>query len=99
LYTDFWDNHGPLNTWFFQPFFYLNQDSHELIFLLRGVMWVGTLLLCFLTWRLARLIYTSSPFLPWIAILFLLSSPPFLYKSIEIRGDNLANILAVAGLY
>jgi len=92
-YVHFWDNHGPLNIWLLQPFFEFWTGSHKLIKWLRLLPWINTLAVCAVLFSFMRRCYTDYPAAPWLTIIFLLATPPYVSKSIEIRGDNLTNLL------
>jgi len=95
-YAHFWDNHGPLNIWLLQPVFKFWNGGHSIIRLLRILPWINTLVLCGALVYFQRRCYPQRPLAIWLSFIFLLSTPPFLFKSIEIRGDNLSNLLATA---
>ncbi len=97
-YVDFWDNHGPLSIWILRPVLRVWTGGHELIYWLRGVVWINTLIISGLVFWLVRRLLPMVPAAPWIATVFLLSAPPFLSKAIELRGDNPANLLAALAL-
>ncbi len=97
-YVDFWDNHGPLMIWVLQPVLTLWSGGHELIYGLRGVAWINTMLLTGMVFWMVRRLHPRRFVAPWIATVFLLTAPPFLSKAIEIRGDNPANLLATIAL-
>lgn len=95
-YKHFWDNHGPLNITLLKPLLLFYNTDHALIHWLRTLAWVTTLLivaLIYLTWNIFH--PRQSPI---VAILFILASPPFLAKALEIRPDILANLLATMAL-
>jgi len=98
IYRDYWDNHGPLATWIFVPALKLWHGGHELITWLRGLMLLPTALIAGMTFWLGRRIFPDSPQARWIAIIFLLTTPPFFAKTIEFRGDNPAHLLYVLAL-
>lgn len=98
IYRDYWDNHGPLATWLFVPALKLWHGGHELITWLRSAMLLPTALIAGMTFWLGRRIFPDSPQARWIAIIFLLVTPPFFAKTIEIRGDNPAHLLYVLAL-
>ena len=94
LYRDFWDNHGPLATWLWQPLLYAWHGGHGLIFWLRALAWINTIAIAGVSWITLRRLYPDQTLLAAFAIVFLLGAPSFLFKSLEIRGDNPANLLA-----
>lgn len=95
LYTDFWDNHGPLTAWLFEPWFLFNPGSHAVMFGLRAAMWLITIIIAALLYKIATVVTNDNRTVSTGGVLFLLASPPFLFKALEIRGDNIANALVV----
>ena len=115
LYIEFFDNHGPLMTWLAAPLFGFWPDDHNMLYAVRLTMLItlsATSLAAFQVYRnwMFQTPHTTSimstpstsstnSYLPWLAVLLFLASPPMVAKGIEIRPDNFANLLWVASCY
>ena len=84
-YHDFFEHHTPFLYFLLAPVYAASGDRIETLFILRGFMLLFVLGILYLTYVLARLLYSSSVAL--YAVLFLSSMTVFADKTIEIRPD------------
>lgn len=89
LYTDIWDNHGPLLSLVLGGGIRLldTQDHAVLMFGGRLLMLAMLMVTLWLTGRLARCACPSSPLAGPLAMMVLLCSQTFFAKGLEIRPD------------
>ncbi|MCB2154392.1 glycosyltransferase family 39 protein [bacterium] len=99
LYTQVWDNHGPLVAEGIAVLIRLfDPDSYEFLYVLRGVMLALMSAGFVFFWRTSRHVFAEESRLPIIALILFAASPALFEKSWEIRGDNPMNILWIASL-
>ena len=99
LYADFWDNHGPLFNYLCAALVGWLPQDHAVIYAARFVMWLNTLGVAWLVWRIAKENLPGAPWTPRAAVLVFLADAIVLEKATEIRADNPFNLCWMAALW
>lgn len=99
LYTDFWDNHGPGTTLLLAPLLHLWPEDHNVMLVVRLIMWGCTLVTALVVAHLSLLVSPGRTLVATGAALLYLWSIPVMGKSIEIRPDVFGNLLWAGALY
>jgi len=98
-YRDFWDNHGPAANYVWAPLFNFCLPTHEVVFFFRGIAFLTTVLTAFFTGLLAREALGRMKYAGLTAAGLLLSSPLYIEKARDVRGDIFLTLLWTAGLF
>lgn len=101
LYTQIWDNHGPLITWLLAGLIKLvTPESHAVFYLARFLMFLCLAATAWLVWVWARrqpTQFDSRLFAP-LVLLFFLAMPVLAERGQEIRADVPFHLVWVAAL-
>lgn len=99
LYTEMWDNHGPLLSLILAGMYRLVPwQSHWVMLLGRLLILLCLLGTLYIYYRLAEEIFPQSSFFPELACFFLLLSELTALAAVEIRPDNPMNLIWTSSL-
>jgi 4-amino-4-deoxy-L-arabinose transferase-like glycosyltransferase len=96
-YVDFWENHTPLLMVILSPFARMFDESVAYLFAGRLVVLCASIGIYVMVFRLARTI--GNRYAPIFAVFFLSMEFLFLYKTVEVRHDQMTLLAWLLGIW